>query len=56
VARQSLEERLATPVEPIDPTQVAVLTDRVQVTPGLMAALGPVIGMLLRTRREMVTA
>jgi type IV pilus assembly protein PilM len=56
VARQSLEERLATPVEPIDPTQVAVLTDRVQVTPGLMAALGPVIGMLLRTRREMVAA
>jgi Tfp pilus assembly PilM family ATPase len=54
VARHSLEERLATPVEPIDPTQDVMLGDRVQATPELMSALAPVIGMLLRTRREMV--
>ena len=56
VARRSLEERLATPVEPIDPTRAAALTDRVQASPELMAALAPLVGMLVRTQREMVGA
>jgi type IV pilus assembly protein PilM len=56
VARQTLEERLATPIEPIDPTRVATLTDRIQASPELMAALSPLVGMLLRTRSEAVGA
>jgi type IV pilus assembly protein PilM len=54
VARRSLEERLSTAVEAIDPTRSAALSDRVQATPELMAALAPVVGVLLRTRRETV--
>ena len=42
-------------VEPIDPTRGASLTDRIQATPELMATLSPLVGMLLRTRREAVT-
>jgi type IV pilus assembly protein PilM len=55
IARRSLEERLGTPVEPIDPTGAAALTDRIHATPELMAALAPLVGMLLRTRRETVS-
>ena len=55
-ARRGLEERLATAVEPIDPTRTAALTDRLQATPELMAALAAPVGMLLRTRSEGVRA
>ena len=55
-ARRSLEERLAASVEPIDPSRTAALTDRISATPDLMDALGPLVGMALRTRREAVTA
>ena len=41
-------------VESIDPTRGAALTDRIQPTPELMATLSPLVGMLLRTRREAV--
>ena len=51
-ARRSLEERLGASVEPIDPTQVASLTDRISVTPDVMDVLGSLVGMALRTRRE----
>jgi len=51
-ARRSLEERLGASVEPIDPTRVASLTDRISVTPDVMDVLGPLVGMALRTRRE----
>jgi type IV pilus assembly protein PilM len=55
-ARQSLEARLATSVQPIDPTRVVTLADRIQASSELAAALAPLVGMLLRTRREAVSA
>jgi type IV pilus assembly protein PilM len=51
-ARRNLESRMGTVVEPIDPTRGAALTERIQATPELMATLSPLVGMLLRTRRE----
>jgi len=54
--RRSLEERLEVPVEPIDPTRVASLTDRITATPDVMDVLSPLVGMLVRTRREAVIA
>jgi len=54
LARRSLEERLGTVVEPIDPTRVAPLSDRLSVTGDLLDILAPLTGMLLRTRRETV--
>lgn len=56
MARRSLEERLGVEVEPIDPSAVASLRDRSSVTPELMDQLAPLVGMLLRTRREAVAA
>jgi type IV pilus assembly protein PilM len=55
MARRNLEEHMGSAVEPIDPTRGAALTDRIQPTPELMATLSPLVGMLLRTRREAVT-
>jgi Tfp pilus assembly PilM family ATPase len=55
-ARRSLESRLGASVEAIDPTRAAMPTDRVAMTPELMAALPPLIGMLLRAQREAVSA
>jgi Tfp pilus assembly PilM family ATPase len=55
-ARHSLEERIGVPVEPIDPTRAATLTDRITVTPDVMDVLGPLVGMAVRTRKEAVTA
>lgn len=56
IARRSLEERLNNVIEPIDPTRVASLTDRISVTPELMDVFGPLVGMAQRTRKEAVTA
>ena len=42
----------ACPVETIDPTRVATLTDRITVTRDVMARLAPLVGMMLRTRQE----
>jgi type IV pilus assembly protein PilM len=56
VARHSLEERLGVNVEPIDPTGVVSLRDRISVTPELMDVLAPLVGMLVRTRRQAVAA
>ena len=52
LARRNLEARMGTVVEPIDPTRGAALTDRITATPELMATLAPLVGMLLRTRKE----
>jgi type IV pilus assembly protein PilM len=52
LARRNLEARMGTVVEPIDPTRGAALTDRITATPELMATLSPLVGMLLRTRKE----
>jgi type IV pilus assembly protein PilM len=51
-ARRSLEERLGASVEPIDPTRIASLADRISVTPDVMDVLGSLVGMALRTRKE----
>jgi hypothetical protein len=45
---------MGTLLEPIHPTSGAALTDRIQPTPELMATLSPLVGMLLRSRREVV--
>ena len=54
-ARRSLEERLTTRVETVDPRGAASLVDRIAAAPPLLDALAPLVGLLLRDRRE-VTA
>jgi Tfp pilus assembly PilM family ATPase len=54
--RQSLEERLGTAVESIDPTSTATLPDRISATSELIDALSPLTGVLLRTRVEVTSA
>lgn len=53
--RRSLEERLATTVEPIEPRAAAGLTDRIAAAPALLDTLAPLVGLLLRDR-NVVTA
>jgi len=48
--RRSLEERLTTPVEMVDPRTAAALTDRIIAAPALLDTLAPLVGMLLRER------
>ena len=55
-ARRSLEERLAMPVESIDPRPAADLTDRISAAPALLDALAPLVGLLLRGQEALVTA
>ena len=50
--RRSLEERLTTKVEPVDPRHAAALADRIVVAPHLLDALSPLVGLLLRDRSE----
>ena len=56
LACSEIEGRLGRAVEAIDPTGIAPLVDRISVTPRQGAALAPLVGMLLRTRREAVPA
>jgi type IV pilus assembly protein PilM len=56
LALKDLESRLGHPVEPIDATRIAPLADRVSVTSDQLAPMAPLVGMLLRTRRETVSA
>lgn len=51
-ARRNLEARLETAIDPIDPTAVVSLSDRIGTTPELMDVLAPLAGMLLRTQKE----
>lgn len=51
-ARRSLEERLATPVEAVDPRRAAALTDRISAAPWLLDALAPLVGLLLRDSHQ----
>jgi Tfp pilus assembly PilM family ATPase len=48
--RRSLEERLTTPVEMVDPRPAAALTDRITAAPALLDTLAPLVGLLLRHR------
>jgi type IV pilus assembly protein PilM len=50
--RRSLEERVKSPVDTIDPTAAAALTDRITAAPALLDALAPLVGMLLRDRER----
>jgi len=46
--RRSLEERLRTPVDTVDPRAGAALTDRIAAAPALLDTLTPLVGLLLR--------
>ena len=48
--RRSLEERLRTPVDTIDPRASVALTDRITAAPALLDTLAPLVGLLLRNR------
>jgi Tfp pilus assembly PilM family ATPase len=50
--RRSLEDRLKTAVETVDPRTAASLTDRITAAPALLDALTPLVGLLLRDRPE----
>jgi Tfp pilus assembly PilM family ATPase len=50
--RLSLERRLTTPVETIDPRTAAALTDRIVAGPELLDILAPLVGLLLRDRES----
>ena len=50
--RRSLEDRLRTPVESVDPRTAASLTDRITAAPALLDGLTPLVGLLLRDRAE----
>jgi type IV pilus assembly protein PilM len=52
VARRELESRIGAAVEVIDPTRLAAPTDRISVGPEPLAAMAPIVGMLMRTRQE----
>jgi type IV pilus assembly protein PilM len=47
-ARRSLEGRLTTSVETVDPRTAVSLTDRITVAPALLDTLAPLVGLLLR--------
>ncbi len=48
--RRSLQERLSTTVETVDPRSAVALTDRIAAAPSLLDTLAPVVGLLLRNR------
>jgi Tfp pilus assembly PilM family ATPase len=48
--RRSLQERLGTVVENVDPRLAATLTDRISAGPALLDTLAPLVGLLLRGR------
>ena len=50
--RRSLADRLAAPVETVDPRAAASLTDRISVAPALLDTLAPLVGILLRDRHK----
>lgn len=48
--RRNLEDRLQKPIESVDATRAAALTDRITVSPSLLDTLAPLVGLLLRGR------
>jgi hypothetical protein len=50
--RRSLEDRLRTTVEAVDPRAAASLTDRIVAAPALLDTMAPLVGLLLRDRAE----
>jgi type IV pilus assembly protein PilM len=54
ITRRRLEERLRVSVEPIDPTRIVPIADRIGASADLGDVLTPLLGMLMRTRAEAV--
>jgi Tfp pilus assembly PilM family ATPase len=54
--RASIEERLRTRVDAIDPRTAAPLTDRITASPVVLDSLAPLVGMLLRDRASAAVA
>jgi type IV pilus assembly protein PilM len=50
--RRSLQERLTTPVELVDPRTAVAFPDRITAAQSLLDALAPLVGLLLRDRAE----
>ncbi len=48
--RRTLQDRLQRPLEPVDTSRAAGLTDRITVSPALLDTLAPLVGLLLRGR------
>ena len=48
--RQTLEERLTTPVSAVDPRTAATIADRIAPSPALLDTLTPLVGLLTRDR------
>ena len=48
--RRSLQDRLQRPVETIDASRAAALTDRISASPALLDTLAPLVGLLVRGR------
>jgi Tfp pilus assembly PilM family ATPase len=55
-AQRDLEQRVGRAVEPLDPAPLAALGDRVTLAAPERALLAPLVGILLRTRREAAAA
>jgi Tfp pilus assembly PilM family ATPase len=52
--RRSLQERLRTPIETVDPRASATIADRIVASPSLLDTLAPLVGLLLRGRGVVV--
>jgi Tfp pilus assembly PilM family ATPase len=50
--RRSIEERIATTIENVDPRQIASMTDRITAAPALLDAMTPLVGLVLRDAPE----
>ncbi len=48
--RRTLQERLQKPIEMIDASRAAALTDRISASPSLLDTLAPLVGLLVRGR------
>ena len=55
--RRSLEERVTTPIDTVDPRAAATIADRIAPSAALLDTLAPLVGLLLRDRKgDMVPA
>jgi Tfp pilus assembly PilM family ATPase len=52
--RRSLEERLRTAVDTVDPRTVARVADRISAAPALLDVLAPLVGMVMRDQEKTV--
>lgn len=54
--RRSLAERLGVDVQEVNATDIVPMTERINAAPDVSDSLAPLVGILLRTQREVVTA